>query len=171
MTPLALAISRALMHFVWQGSIVGLSLWLVLFGLRKKSASSRYAVSCAALGLLAVMPVVTTWIVYNGSGGAIPTAAPASQPFAVNGIVPHGSQALWLTWLQTWAIPLWSLGVIVFSLRLLLGYKHAFELRRHGKPAGEGAVEVVQRLKRVMGVYRPIRVLISAMSDSPSVVG
>lgn len=48
MTALAAAISRALIQFVWQGSIVGLGLWASLFALRKRKANARYAVSCAA---------------------------------------------------------------------------------------------------------------------------
>src|SRR5439155_23482200 len=35
MTPLTSAISRALIHFVWQGSIIGISLWFVLVVLKK----------------------------------------------------------------------------------------------------------------------------------------
>ena len=72
MTSLAWAISRALIDFVWQGSIVGISLWAVLFLLKKKSANSRYVASCVALAVLAVMPVVTAAVVYRSS------AAPAA---------------------------------------------------------------------------------------------
>ena len=57
MTPVAMASSRALIHFVWQGSIVGLLLRTVLFALRKRSANSRYVAGCAALTVLAVMRV------------------------------------------------------------------------------------------------------------------
>ncbi len=65
MTPVAMAISRALIHFVWQGSIVGLLLWTVLFALRKRSANSRYVAGCAALTVSALMPVVTAWVIYS----------------------------------------------------------------------------------------------------------
>ena len=52
MTPLALAISRALIHFVWQGLLVGILLSVVLFALRKHRPASRYLAGCIALGLL-----------------------------------------------------------------------------------------------------------------------
>jgi TonB family protein len=174
MTPLALALSRALIHFVWQGSIVGLSLWVILFGLRKKSAGARYLVSCAALGLLFLTPFVTTWVLYTGyfgSASAFNPVAVASQPPAAHAGHDSGTQSRWMARMQSWALPLWSTGVLLFSLRLALGYKHAFQLRRRAKPAGEAAVAIVLRLKKAMGVERRIRVLISAMSDSPSVVG
>jgi TonB family protein len=173
MTPLASAISGALIHFVWQGSIVGLSLWAVLFALRKKSADSRYVAGCVALAVMAALPVVTTWVLYAAAtptaGAAAPMIASWTLPFE-GGFDAAGRAAL-LERLQAWALPLWSIGVFAFSLRLLLGYRHAFQLRRRGREAGPGVVEVVERLQVVMAIRRRIRVLISGMSDSPSVVG
>src|SRR5947207_3382113 len=137
MTPLAMAISRALIHFVWQGLVVGLVLGMILAALRKRSANCRYIVSCAALGVMAVMPVVTTLFLYSrrmaaDSGLAAPT--PISHAIAA---VSAGSQFQvgWLAALQMWALPAWSLGVLLCSLRLVLGYNHAFMLGRRGKPA------------------------------------
>jgi TonB family protein len=173
MTPLAWSISRALIHFVWQGSIIGLSLWAVLFALKKRSPNSRYIASCAALALLAMAPVVTTWVFYTHPAGTV-ASAPAtivSESAAPNAVPVAVRQSLRLEWLQSWTLPVWSLGVFAFSGRLLLGYKHAFLLRRRGKPASDSITGVVVRLARSMAVRRPVRVLISAMADSPSVVG
>src|SRR5688572_18307257 len=171
MTPLALAISRALIHFVWQGLLVGILLSVVLFALRKHRPTSRYLAGCIALGLLALMPVATTWILYSGSSGV--TAAPntALQALTVNDAVHAFAGGVWVGRLQSWTLPVWSLGVLLFSLRLVLGYNHILRLRRRAKPAGAAALDVVERLTRVMGVRRRVRVLLSVMSDSPSVVG
>jgi len=172
MTSLAWAISRALIDFVWQGSIVGISLWGVLFLLKKKSANSRYVASCVALAVLAVMPVVTAAVVYRSS--AAPAAGMAlSVPSQAAGLssLARITQSVWWTRLQSWTLPVWSLGVLMFSLRLVMGYQHAFQLQRRGKPAGTGVRDAVQRVQGAMGVNRRIRVLISAMTDSPSVVG
>lgn len=58
--------------------------------------------------------------------------------------VPAGvpSQGAWLVWLQAWALPFWSTGVLFFSERLALGYRHAFQLRRNGNAAGEGVIGI-----------------------------
>src|SRR5262249_55530149 len=173
MTALASAISRALIHFIWQGAIVSLCLLAVLYGLKRRSANSRYMASCAALLILALAPVVTTWVLYANPAAKVSNTAVVSH---VSSAVGSGStagqqRALWLESIQFWALPIWSAGVLAFSIRLILGYRHAFLLRRRGKPATESAVAVVGRLKRLMGVGRPIRTLISPMSDSPSVVG
>ncbi len=36
MTPLSLAVSAALLHFVWQATAVGSALWVALFVLRRR---------------------------------------------------------------------------------------------------------------------------------------
>src|SRR5580693_3237844 len=174
MTALATAISRALIHFVWQGSIVGLLLWAILFALRKRSANARYLASCGALAVLSLMPVLTAWRLYGRPATAInraALAAPFSQAFMAMSAGSHSQQLVWLAWLQSWALPAWSLGVLLFSARLVLGYTHAFTMGRRGNPAGDSVIGMVTRLSRAMGVHRPIRVLISCITDTPSVVG
>src|SRR5262249_37327584 len=80
-------------------------------------------------------------------------------------------QTLWRSRLRVWALQLWSVGVLMFSMRLILGYKHAFTLRRHGNPAGQSIIGVVTRLTKIMVVRRKVRPLISSMVESPSVIG
>jgi len=56
-------IGWTLVHFVWQGFAAAAILAVVLRVLRNRSANLRYAVSCAALGLIVLMPLVTFRIV------------------------------------------------------------------------------------------------------------
>jgi TonB family protein len=171
MTPLALAISRALIHFVWQGAIAGLLLSMVLYAMRQRSANVRYIVSCAAMLILALLPLITTVVLYSRPAASRSATANIEQSVAPAVPAVVSQRTLWISALQAWALPIWSAGVIVFSIRLILGYRHAFILRRRGRPAVDSVVGVVMRLSRLMGVHRPVRVLISSMTDSPSVVG
>src|SRR5262245_50789481 len=172
MTPLASAISHALIHFAWQGAIVGLSLWAVLTALRRQSAEWRYLAACVGLVLLVVTPLATAMLFYSRppSTNLLSAAnALSSSPAGAGLPIPTGAGCL--NWLQRWALPLWSFGVVLFSTRLVIGYRHAFLLRRRGDAAGSVVIDVVTRLTGLMGVHRPVRVLISSMCDSPSVVG
>ena len=54
------ALNSALLHSLWQDSIVGLLLWGTLILMRRASANARYLVCCAALALMAALPVATT---------------------------------------------------------------------------------------------------------------
>src|SRR5436190_8136091 len=62
--PVAQAIGWALIHFVWQGALIGALAALALFALRRSAADIRYVVAAIALALMATMPLVTgvqTW--------------------------------------------------------------------------------------------------------------
>src|SRR5438105_1231727 len=181
MNAITQALSAALLHFVWQGTIVGLLLWLTLFVFRRRSANVRYAASCAALATLALLPAITTALLY---ARALPMDARAlpivANPRALGdiprtaGSVWFGSESgriVWLTLLQAWALPLWSVGVLLFSVRLAWGGAHISALRRRGRRADDRIQAIVTRLATRIGIERPVRALISAGVDTPSVLG
>src|SRR5687768_13089070 len=58
-SPAVQATAQALLHFLWQGALVGILAGWVLNLLEKSKASVRYAVAIGALFLMAALPVVT----------------------------------------------------------------------------------------------------------------
>jgi len=175
MTAIAQALSAALLHFIWQGTLVALLLWMTLSMLRNRTANERYAASCAALALMAALPALTAWMVYRQAGAVpISAAAPAAIPAAIQGPARMARDSALLAWMamwRVWALPAWSVGVWVFALRLVLGCRHVAALRRFGHAAEGQIAEMVSLLAGRMKAGRHIRVLISAMAESPSVVG
>ena len=125
MIAIAQALSAALLHFVWQGLLVAFLLWTALFLLRRRSAEARYRVSCAALALLAVLPVITALAVYTPPAQAVAAAASAGVAPQPGGVwfTAGSPPTLWLQSLASWALPVWSLGVLLFSLRLVWGFQ------------------------------------------------
>jgi hypothetical protein len=52
-----------LLHFVWQGALVALVLWLLLAGLAGASSRARYLLRCAAFTLMVLSPALTfAWL-------------------------------------------------------------------------------------------------------------
>ena len=49
-------LATVLLHFLWQGAVLGLLAWLALGLLRNARAQARYAVACLALALCAALP-------------------------------------------------------------------------------------------------------------------
>jgi beta-lactamase regulating signal transducer with metallopeptidase domain len=174
MTPLAQALSTALFHFIWQGIAVGVLLWIALFLLRRSSADSRYAVSCLALAVLAAVPVITAWSLYTPLPDAKVVSEAASN-LAVGEIDALASVPLrltsWYVLIQAWALPAWSLGVLLFALRLAWSCGHAAALRREGTPTETWILSIVDAAAKRVGVQRHIRVLMSSIAEVPSVVG
>src|SRR4051812_41982906 len=122
MTAIAHAISAALLHFLWEGLAVALLLSITLATLRTGSARLRYAVICVALAILVALPFVTAWIVYEGPSAAAAGAGLSiyARDATTAGTLSAGaSLARWLATVEAWALPVWSAGVLIFSLRLV----------------------------------------------------
>ncbi len=173
MNALTHAISVALLHFVWQGLLVALFLWVALAALRKSSAQIRYVVSCAALALMTVLPLLTASIVYRAAISANSVAGQTAViPFSLSpAALPAPSLPAWIAWLETWALPIWFAGVLIFAIRLLRILRYVVRLQREGNPAQASLVVAISTLARRMKIDRPVRVLISSLTDTPSVAG
>jgi beta-lactamase regulating signal transducer with metallopeptidase domain len=178
MTPLTDAISGALIHSLWQDATVGVVFWTVLTAARLRP-NARYAAGCAALALMAVLPILTAGVLYRNAlrpdlvspavGGAhviVDNARVAAAWFGDS--LPT---VTWLAPLQAWALPVWSIGVLVFSLRLVGGGAHAIALMRRSEDADAGIRSIVARLARRMGIEQPVRVAISWRTDGPATLG
>lgn len=74
----------SLLHFLWQGGLVGLGLWLLLRGVGK--ANHRYAAACSSLVLLVALPVVTYLYLQPGS------TLQVSRPLVTEKVAPAPAQ-------------------------------------------------------------------------------
>ncbi|HYL77966.1 MAG TPA: M56 family metallopeptidase [Bryobacteraceae bacterium] len=173
MTAISHAISAALLHFVWQGLLIALLAWVALAILRNGSARLRYLVSCAALGIMTLAPVVTAWVVYRapvaeGMPHAVVAILQSTSPAAPS---PAALLPTWMAVVEAWALPVWFLGVLVFAARLIYISRHVARLQRSGEAADAPLIDTIVRLADRMGVSGPLRVVISRLTDTPSVVG
>ena len=57
LTMLVPVLGRALLHFVWQGAVIGVVAALVLHAMRDARPHARYAVACLALLACALAPL------------------------------------------------------------------------------------------------------------------
>ena len=184
MTPLARAISGALVQFVWQGLLVSILVAAAGFLLRKSDPRIRYFLYCVSLFALAVLPIMTAAALYDPLAGNVATG-PADITLTIravwNGSVSPGALFLrhWLdesqpafdSAFQPWILRIWIIGVAFFSLRLAWLASRVATLRRSGGPATGLILAVTAALSRRMGMRRAVRVLVSAIPDGPSVVG
>jgi TonB family protein len=175
MTPLAQAISGALLQFVWQGLLVGLLVTVAGFLLRTRQPNTRYLLYCVALCAFAALPVITAIALYD----PLPGNAPAHHPAVTltiravwNGAAtPAASFAKWLDASQPWVFRIWIIGVTFLSLRLAWLAARVASLRRSGEPAGMPIMAVAGALAHRMGTSRAVRVIVSEIPDGPSVIG
>ena len=87
MTPLAQAISEALMQFVWQGFLVSLTASIAA-GLFRRAIRLRVLIYCAAMMVLAALPVITAIEVFD--------------PLSANSVTQSGAAVITLTIHVVW---------------------------------------------------------------------
>lgn len=177
-----------LLHFVWQGTIVGLALGFILLIVPATWARLRYALACLTLVIMAVLPIATAARVARTDAAPLAGAAPhesvattrssVSQP-AVRAVIPFDSTpvaqvvtgAAPTNWLP-WIVAAWLAGVVVCSLRLAGGWWQARRLLRVDAFAPHDRwPATVSRLAARLKIERSVRILESARVQVPVVIG
>ncbi|HNX94477.1 MAG TPA: M56 family metallopeptidase [Holophaga sp.] len=187
------ALAWALIHFLWQGVVLGLGTWVLLRFLRKARPQTRYALACLALIGCLVLPV-TGVIRGLASGPAaqvlrVPLeAGPPAPPMVLVEAASAGASAATsanvatdltlATRMENALRPhfpkivfVWALGALLLALRLGWGLARVQGLGRHGKLADEAWTARLEDLAKRLGISQPVRLWISEQVRSPMTVG
>ena len=196
-TPAARAVAWALLHFIWQGTLVALITAGALVVLRRSAADIRYIVAASGLALMLTLPVVTAvqrWQMlrvdaYAGEETAATesaprqtqtrthareelkdSVAPASTPVITQRLPRVDNRTI------ERAMPMlflmWLAGVAVLSVRLLAGCLWIRRLRVRGlTPGSDTLTRIAARLARQMHIRRSVALFESALVDVPTVIG
>jgi TonB family protein len=175
------ALGWALLHFVWQGALIGLLCWAVLKAQKASRPALRYWTAMTGLAFMAAAPLATFFAVLDGlSGpGATAGAAAALLPGLANepvlGLVSTEGAvdaARRLEPLLPTAVALWLAGVMVMALRLARDVRQINRLvTRDVTPVPARWERVLARLCSNLGVRRPVRILESCRVSVPLVIG
>ena len=158
-SPLVLSIGWALVHFIWQGTLIGGATALVLRAMREAPAAKRYLVACVSLALMLLAPLAT--VVTNGSVDSIAVVSVA----AMEGDVILTNRVLPM------AVVVWMLGVVVLSIRLAAACLGIERLKRATREVDEAVSARLSTLATRLGIERSVRVFESTIVRVPTVVG
>ena len=185
-----------LLHFVWQGLLIGVVSWMGMIFLKKSSAQSRYLLLCAALLSCILTPCITWIILANKSHRNTPVANLSSESIQTN--VTSGSTLTTTEITSTgsvqgfshssgwtlknleslvaprlpYLVTIWGVGVIFLSLRLLYGWIQLRRLFASGVPVADRTWgERLHLLSEKMGIRGPITLLESILIEVPTVIG
>jgi beta-lactamase regulating signal transducer with metallopeptidase domain len=187
-----------LVHFVWQGTVIGLAARLALILAKRASAQSRYVLLCAAFLACGLSPCLT-WFAINGDAPAYSEAAisPNSAPVAASTPIPLPANAAPVavsvspsagefplsTWnfgriydgihdALPWLVMLWGLGILALSLGLAYGWTRLRRFCALGAPLKDREwIRRFEALAHRMGVHRTLLLLESALVEVPTVIG
>jgi beta-lactamase regulating signal transducer with metallopeptidase domain len=181
-SPAAEAMARALVHFLWQGALVGIVTGGILALLDKSRASTRYAVALGALFLMAALPIATASRLMDRTADPLKSAITAERavsispgPVAPASIVASSNSAgearNFGVSLLPWIFRLWLAGVAALSLFHLGGWSRVRRLPRQGRPAGQDLQALAPGLSSRLGIGRAVALLESSSISVPMVVG
>jgi uncharacterized protein (TIGR03435 family) len=170
-----------LVHFLWQGSLIA----ALYAGARKAvkriaSPNTRYLLACAALALMMAAPLLT-WSLVSPSGAVadsayrlrnVPTAASSVGATDLSPSLRTAASSVEPAQLLSWVVVIWLIGAIAFWVRLAGGWVVAARMRSMlVRPAPPEWQQVLGRLSARIGLSRPVRLLVSALVQVPTVVG
>jgi uncharacterized protein (TIGR03435 family) len=175
-----------LIHFLWQGLSIAVLYAAARRGVsRTSSANVRYLLACVALAAMMAAPLVTwelmpasgarpdaAYRIHSGSPAAsttnIATTTTAPLSASVGATVSNVRSQQFLPWL----VIVWLFGCAVFWMRLVGGWMVAVRMRsvqvRSAPPQWH---ETLRKLAERIGLSRPVRLLVSALVQVPTVVG
>ncbi len=170
------ALGWTLLHFVWQGLVVGALFWLLMRLTTGSSANVRYLLGLACFVLLALSPMVTFWIVFPlapAAAQAVVVVSPAAGAHLVEGGATWWSAVRdGLQQLLPWAVLGWAAGVALSSVRLANEWRRVRVLAtRETTPLPVDWEARVSRLGAAFGLGNAVRVLQSAIVRTPMVIG
>jgi bla regulator protein BlaR1 len=172
---LVTSLGWTLLHFLWQGAVVGVLFGISLAFATRSSARTRYRIGLAYMTLLALLPVVTfLWLVPNASDTA---AVTLSAPTLIAGYASAAAAAAtdWRTLIDPylpWTVLVWVFGVLLMTARLLLEWRDVRRLTRIEIESLSPEWQArVAKLRERLGVRRAVTVLRSARVHVPIVVG
>ena len=165
----------ALLHFLWEGAVLGLLAWGALHLARRRSPEARYALAYGALLLMALAFLATLMVLAQTPAGADVTILIQDGAPGATALLRKG----WMTGLRQGleaALPLillaWCLGASLRLVRLGTGYywlhQTCLKATEPASPAWEARLAA---LVRTLGLPRPVRILVSHRLDTPLVLG
>jgi len=174
-----------LVHFLWQGlSIAVLYAAARRVVARSWSPNARYLLACAALAAMLAAPLMTWWLMRPLD--ANPEAAyririttPAASTTGIEtttttlpAFVRATVSGVQQPQLLVWVVMLWLVGAVVFWVRLVGGWVIAARMRSIlVRRAPQEWQQILQKLAARIALSRPVRLLVSALVQVPTVVG
>lgn len=190
-----------LLHFIWQGILIALSLKIALRLLHSHSANARYIASCAALLLMLAAPIITfSRLVsdadfFNAKERSQTAMASANERAGASGALDANGQTQILSQsasdtllnqanastlrriedqldrVAPYLLFVWLAGVALLFVRFMSGWKETRALKREAEHALAEWQPMLDALARRVRISRPVRLCESALVEVPTVIG
>lgn len=164
------SIGWTLVHFLWQGALIGCATALLLIVLRNARPQARYLVACIGLALCLAWPALELALRLTGESSA---RGDAMVLFAAGLVAGTPVDAGWSALLAdqlTWIVGTWAVCALAMALRMAAGLLWIGRAAAHERqdPAWQARVE---RLAAQFGITRTVRLRVVERLGSPVTAG
>ena len=172
-----------LLHFVWEGALLGLAVAGVLWLCRRRSSNARYAIACGGLAVLLAAPMVTATVLWQAGRTSEPFERADRAAARELGNVSTVDHALVvrdsmdavharLAAALPAVVAIWLAGVSLLLVRMGGGLWRVHRLHEAGLAAPVSRWQAVAaRLASRVGLVDAVRVVESRLVGTPTVVG
>lgn len=173
-----IALGWTLLHTLWQGALLLITLKLVLWLSPGNRSSVKYFLNCSALALLLASSFGTCIYLYDTIGPQ-PFQSTANQPvyFPLNNFTPITSASYWNEFVQQinyqmpWIITAWLVGVLIFFLRFTMGLLYVRFLKSNVIAVNAFWNTQLAILSLRIGVNQIVALVESGHINKPMIVG
>ncbi|WP_448518675.1 M56 family metallopeptidase [Rhodoflexus sp.] len=183
------AFGWAIIHSLWQTSLIALLCGISLVILCKKSAHLRYGVALSFMAAAFIAFFGTFIWLYEPANAAAGWSSAAEQAFTINySRLTNQAVMTWadcrtptdyyffiMQWLGTQlpvVVAVWCIGAAIFAVRLGLGLLQTQRLRTVGiSPVADEWADAVREMAKRMHLKKPVQFYESAMIHVPMVIG
>lgn len=178
---IAEALGWTILHSLWQASIIGAVLILLLKITKSTQANQRYLLSLAALFSILLTAVITFFAIYQPHNQVVPSDLSEEIAWLYFPTFQE-SKETWEDYISVGISMankysyelslLWLIGVVFLSIRFLINLLYIHQLKTYKiKPA---SIEWEGRLRTIaekINIHRQIKLVESALVQVPTVVG
>ncbi len=172
--PLVQTLGWTLVHFLWQGVVIGAAFAAVRAVLPRARCNARYAVGLVALAALSIWPVVT-FIALLPQPPLIDAAVAAASLPGANPVVYAGAAesglAATIDGVLPWLVLLWGSGVLGMAGRALWQWRALTRIARRWAVSNTELDAMLLTLARRFRFMRRVRVLVSERIHTPMLIG
>jgi len=170
--PLIQSLGWTLLHFLWQGTLIGLGFAAVRAIVPASHAEARYAAGLAAMALIALCPLVTLCVIYPNVVGS----AASVEPTGIDAVVATASaaasaSAFTLDRVLPWLVLSWVVGVAIMGWREMRQWQALERIASRCARSSSDLERMLASLSKRFNLVRSIRVLVSEQIDTPTLIG
>lgn len=162
-------VGAVLLHFLWQGVLVG-----AIYAMARPffpGMSARYRLGLIALIALALCPIVTLAYLWPESGAPAVSSALPTIGATMLAAADHAVAGWQLRPALPWLVGTWFVCVAVLATRSLWQWRRLVRIVREASAPSPEWTERLARLRKRFGLRRPVRLLCSARAVTPMLIG